>query len=78
MLGRFPKMKILLILAENSWQSEMKVFPSELFDMETRVSLRYFVSYCLCKHSFDSNLLQTSSNLISLTILVTLKLSALF
>ena len=41
------KMKVLLILAENSWKTEMKLSArSALFHMETRVSLRHFVSYC--------------------------------
>ena len=35
--------------------------------MKARVSPRYFVVYCLWKLSLDSNLLQTPSNLISLT-----------
>ena len=41
-------------------------------------SLKYFVTYCLWKPFFDSNLFQTPSNLISLTILVTLRLLTLF
>ena len=39
-------MKVLSILAENSWKTEMKFPRSALFHMETRVSLRYFVSHC--------------------------------
>ena len=46
--------------------------------MKTRVSLKYFVNDCLWKPFFDSNLPQTSSNLISLTILLTLKPFTLF
>ena len=46
--------------------------------MKTRVSVRFFVTDCLWKPFFDSDLLQTSSNLISLTILVTLRLFTLF
>ena len=45
--------------------------------MKTRVSLKYFVSYCLWK-PFDSNSPETPSNLISLTILVTLRPFTLF
>ena len=45
------KMKVLLILAETSRKTEMKLSRSALFHMETRVSLRYFVSYC---RSLDS------------------------
>ena len=46
--------------------------------METSYSVRYFVSYCLCKHFFDSNSPQTPSNVISLTILLTLSPFTLF
>ena len=48
------------------------------FHMETRVSLRYFVSYCLCKLFIDSEVPQTLSNVISLTILLTLSPFTLF
>ena len=41
--------------------------------METRVSLKYFGNGCLWKHIFASNSPQTSSYLISLLILVTLR-----
>ena len=41
--------------------------------MKTRVSLKYFVNDCLWKHFFASNSPQTPSNLIYLTILVTLR-----
>ena len=40
--------------------------------METKVSLRCFVNYCLWKLFFDSNSPHTPSNLICLTLLVTL------
>ena len=49
--------------------------------MKTRGSLKYFVSYCLWKRFFYSNLFQTPPNLISLTILtilVTLKSKAYY
>ena len=46
--------------------------------MKTRVSLKYFVSDCIWNAFFDSNLPQTPSNLISLTILVTLRPFTLF
>ena len=49
-----------------------------LFHMKTRVSLRYFVSYCVSKHFFDSKSPQTTSNLFSLTVSVTLRPSKLF
>ena len=40
------KMKPLSILAENSWKIEINLFPLCAFHSKTRVSLRYFVSYC--------------------------------
>ena len=67
------EMKTLLILAKNYWKTEIKIFPEALFYMKTRAFLEYFVSDCLCKHFFASNLPQAYSNLLSLTILVTLK-----
>ena len=51
---------------------------SAMFHMETRVSLKYFVNGCLWKPFFTYKLPQTSPNLISLTILVTLRLLAQF
>ena len=41
--------------------------------MKTRVSLKYFMSYCLWKLFLDSNSPQTLSKLISMTFLVTLR-----
>ena len=50
-----------------------------LFHMKTRVSLRYFVIYCVWKLFFYySNSSRTPSNLISSTFLVTLRLFTLF
>ena len=46
--------------------------------MKTRVSLRYFVIYCLWKLSLDSDLSQAPSNLIFLIILVTERFFTLF
>ena len=46
--------------------------------MKTRVSLKYFVSYSVCKLFCDSNSLQTPSNIISLTFLVTVRILTLF
>ena len=46
--------------------------------MKTRVTLRYFASYCLWKLVFDSNSAQTTANLICLTFLGTQSLFALF
>ena len=63
-------MKVLLILAER--ERETKLF------LLSRVSLKYIVSYCVCKLIFDSNLSQIPSNLTSLTYLVTLRLFKLF
>ena len=64
------KMKISLILAKNSRKTEIKRFP--LFYMKTRASLRYLVNDFLRKHFFASNSPHTPSNLIYLTILLTL------
>ena len=41
--------------------------------METRVSLKYFVSCCPWKLFFDSNCPQTTSKLISLILFVTVR-----
>ena len=46
--------------------------------MKTRVSLKYFVNYCLWKTFLDFNSPQIPLNLISLTILVTLSPFTLF
>ena len=46
--------------------------------MKTRVSLKYFVIYCLWKLFLDSNSPQTLSYLIALAFLVTLSLSHCF
>ena len=46
--------------------------------MKTRVSLKYFVSFCLRKLFFDSNWPQIPSNLIALTFLVTLRPLTMF
>ena len=44
----------------------------------TKTSLKYFVNDCLWKPLFDSNSPQTPTNLIFLTILVTLRPFTLF
>ena len=46
---------------------------SALFHMEARVSPKYFLNCCLWKYAFASNLPQSPSNLISLTVLVNLR-----
>ena len=46
--------------------------------MKTGVSLKYFVNDCIWKQFLGSKSPQTSSNLISFTILVTLKPSTQF
>ena len=46
---------------------------SALFHIKTRVCLKFFVNDCLCKQLFASSLPQTPSNLICLTIFVTLR-----
>ena len=72
------KMKVLLILAKTFEKQKLNFTHSALFHMKTRVVLKYFVNDCLCKHLFDFNSPQTPSNLISLTILVTLRPLKLF
>ena len=66
-------MKVLLILSENSSKIDIKLFPLCAISHETRAIVKYFVSYCLCKSFFDCNSPQTTSNLITLTFLVTLR-----
>ena len=51
---------------------------SALFHMKTRVILKYFVTDFLWKPFLHSNSSQTPSNLISLTILVTLRILTVF
>ena len=46
--------------------------------MKTKVNVKYFVTDCLWKHFFDSNLPQTPSNLISLIVLITISHFVLF
>ena len=65
-------MKVSLILAETLKKQELNFSLYALFHIKNRVTFKYFVSYCLWKHFLDSNLPQTSSNLISLKFLVTL------
>ena len=67
-IKRKTKIKILLMLAKNSLNLEIKFSLSALFDMKNRNNLKYFVNDCLRKPLFDSNYAQTPSNLISLTI----------
>ena len=59
-------------------QQKLNFSRSALFHMKTRVSLKYFVNDCFWKHFFASNSPHTSSNLISLTIVVTIRLFASF
>ena len=66
-------MKILLILAKNSGKIEIKFFLQYAISHKTRVSLKYFVNDYFRKEFFASNSPQTSSNLICLRILVTLR-----
>ena len=63
------KAKALLILAKNR---------NQFFHMKISVSLKYFVNGCLWKQFFAFNSLQNPSNVMTLTILVTLRLFAQF
>ena len=65
-------MKVSLILAETLKKQELNFSRYALFHMKNRVTFKYFVSYCLWKHFLDSNLPQTTSNLISSKFSVTL------
>ena len=40
------KMKASLILAKNSWKTQIKPFGSSLFHMKTRVSLKHILNNC--------------------------------
>ena len=66
------KMQILLI-AKSLEKQKLNFSRSALFRMEARVSLKYFLNEYLRKQFFASNSPQTPSNLIYLTILVTLR-----
>ena len=72
-LSLLVKMKILLVLAKISWKQKLNFSRSALFNMKTRVSLRYFVNDCLWKHFLSSNSPQTPSNLIYFSILLTVR-----
>ena len=72
MIGPAANMKILLILAKNSSKTEIKLLPQCAISHITTVSHIYFANDCLWKHLFASNSPQIPSNLISLTILITL------
>ena len=73
-----PNIKILSILAKSSEKQKLNFSPKALFQMKTRVCLKYFVHDCLFQQSFASDSPQLPSNLICLTILVTLVLTRLF
>ena len=68
-----PKKKILSILAKDSLSIEIELSRSALFQVKTKVFLKYFVRGCLWKQVFASNLHQAPSDLICLAILVTLR-----
>ena len=66
-------MKVLPILAKNFEKQKLNFSRSALFHMKTRVNLKYFVNDCVRKQFFAPTFPQTPPNLISLTILVTLR-----
>ena len=68
-----PKMKILSVVAKIFWKTEIELCNSALFNMKTRVCLKYFVNHCLWKQFIDSNSSFTTSSLIYLTIFVNLR-----
>ena len=67
------KMKILSILEKTSGKQKLNFARSALIHMKTRVSRKHFVNDCLWKQFFTFSSSQTPSNLISLTILLTLR-----
>ena len=72
------KVLVLLMLAENVAKQKLNFSCGVLFQVKTRVSLKYFVSYSPWTPFSDFNSVQTSSNLISLTFLITLRSFTLF
>ena len=67
-------MKTLSILVKLFLKTELNFSRSALIHTKAKVCLKYFVNYCLWKQFLASNSLQNSSNLICLTIFVTLNL----
>ena len=62
---------MLSMLAKDCLKREIELSCSVLFQMETRVFLKYLFKGCLCKQFFSSNSPQARSNLIIFIILVT-------
>ena len=59
--------------SKNLLKIEIELFLNTLLHLKTRVCLKYFVHHCLCKQFLVSKPPQATSNLICLTILVTLR-----
>ena len=68
-----PKLKFYLSQQKTLEKQNLNLSSSALPQAKPRVSLKGFVTDCLWKPVFYSNSSQTHSNLISLTILVTLR-----
>ena len=79
MMPRLPvKTKVFLILAGNSWKTEIKLLPLCAISHENESYSEISCELLFPEIFFDSNSPQTPSNLISLTFLVTLGPFALF
>ena len=66
------EMKLLSILAKTLEKQKLNISCSALFQIETRVKLKQFLTGYLWKHFFASKSPHTPLSLISLTILVAL------
>ena len=57
-MPRLPaRMKVFLILGQNSWKIETKLFPLCIISHKTRVTVRYFVSYSeIFPNNFEINI----------------------
>ena len=53
MLSLPPKKKMLSILAKNPWKQKLNFSRSALFQMKTRVFLKYFVRSCSSRPFYD-------------------------
>ena len=71
-------MKVLLVLAESSWKTEIKIFLLCAISHENKSLSQIFCELLSLETFFDSNSPHTPSNFISLTFLVTVRSFTLF
>ena len=71
-------MKTLISIGKDLEKYKLNFFHSAVFQIKTTTKLKYFVNGCLWKPYFDFHWPQTSSNLNSLAILVTIRPFTLF